>query len=93
MAGILSRLNITEIENQYNMVYRGFVPDPNAAEEYRGQEHTNVKAGWYDGWLYANGSLVVPFSAGYEVFDPVFAAASPEALDDLLQGGDVAFEK
>lgn len=89
--GVLNKGNITKIENQYNVVYRGFVTDKN--EEYREQEHVNVKAGYLTGWLYADGTLVVPFTQGCEVFDTAFTAASPEALDDLLQSGDTAFEK
>lgn len=91
---VISQPVITEIENQHNVVYRGFFPDEN--EKYREQEHTNVDAGLYGGWLYADGTLVVPFGAGCEVFDPVvtaFTAASPEALDNLLRDGDTAFEK
>lgn len=85
MAVILNHRDITEIENQHNVVYRGYVP--NCTEEYRGQEHTNVKAGFYIGWFYADGTLVIPFTPGCEVFDPNvrFTAASPEALDDLLK--------
>lgn len=91
VTGGLSQLDITEIENRYNVVYRGFVADSNA--EYRDREHTNVEWRWLTGWLYADGTLVLPFINGCEVFDPAYTAASPEALDDLLRGGDVAFEK
>ena len=88
VTGALSQLDITEIENRYNVVYRGFVP--NCTEEYRGQEHTNVKAGGYIGWFYADGTLVIPLTPGCAVFTPDvrFTAASPEALDALLQDDD-----
>ena len=92
MEGILSPFDITEIENQRNVIYQGFVSNGSAKyREYRGQEHTDVRVMWLDGWLYADGTLVIPFSRGFEVFDPVvtaFTAASPEALDDLLRDGD-----
>lgn len=93
MAVMISQPGIAEIENQHNVVYRGFLPGK--SNKYENQEHTNVEAGWFGGWLYADGTLVVPFSAGCEVFDPdvPFAAASPEALDDLLRSGDTAFKK
>lgn len=89
---VLSPFDITEIEKQRNVIYQGFAPNGSAKyREYRGQEHTDVRLGWLDGWLYVDGTLVVPFSRGFEVFDPLvtaFTAASPEALDDLLQGDE-----
>lgn len=91
---VLQQRDITEIENWHNVVYRGYVADSN--DEYRDREHTNVEWRWLTGWLYADGTLVIPFINGCEVFDPVataFTAASPEALDDLLRGGNTASEK
>jgi len=92
-AGVLNEDGIREIENRHNVTYRGFVTDSTA--EYRDREHTNVEWRWLTGWLFADGTLVIPFINGCEVFDPDvrFTAASPEALDDLLRGGDVASEK
>lgn len=91
MPVILNKPDITEIEKQYNVVHRGYVP--NGTDGFRRQMHTCVKAGLFDGWLFADGTLVVPFIYGCWVFDPVLTAASPEALDDLLRGGNVDKEE
>lgn len=93
MSVMLNKLGITEIEKQYNVVHRRYVP--NGIAGFRERMHTCVKAASFDGWLFADGTLVIPFIYGCEVFDPDvrFTAASPEALDDLLRDGDTAFEK
>lgn len=90
MSLILSKPDITEIEKQYNVVHRGYVP--NGTDGFRRQMHTCVKVGPVDGWLFADGTLVIPFIYGCWVFDPVLTAASAEALDALLRSGDVANE-